>query len=484
MSTGTESAPQQERLAEIDLSLHLLIDGELVAGAETMPVVNPATEEVIVDCPRGSVRQFDRAVGAAKVAFRSWSRSPVEARRQVLLRIAEVIDAHAEELAAVLTAEQGKPLADARHEVAGTAAFFRHVAGLEVPSEVVEDSDERRVEIRRRPLGVVAAILPWNAPLLVIAFKVPAALLTGNTVVVKPAATTPLATLLLARLVAGLVPPGVVNVVTDANDLGGVLTSHPDVAKVTFTGSTATGLKVLASASRDLKRVTLELGGNDAAIVLDDADPSTVAAGIFRGAFWNCGQVCLAIKRLYVHDSIYEEVCRELVALAEGTVVGAGVEEGAQMGPLQNRMQFEKVRAFLADAEEHGRVLCGGEVAGRAGYFVAPTVVADIAEGSRLVDEEQFGPILPVLRYATTDEAIRRANASAYGLGASVWSSDLERATEVADQLEAGTVWINKHIDVAPHIPQAGAKHSGLGAELGDVGLLEYTQVQVLNIDK
>ncbi|WP_183340896.1 aldehyde dehydrogenase family protein [Conexibacter arvalis] len=449
-----------------------------------MAIANPATGEPVATCPRGSARQLDAAVAAAKAAFPGWARTSLQERRRLLTTIADVIEANADELAALLTAEQGRPLSDATLEAHGTAAFFRHVAGLEHETRVLDDGPDRRVELRRRPLGVVAAILPWNAPLLVIAFKVPAALLAGNTVVVKPAATTPLATLALARLIAEVTPRGVINVVTDANDLGDRLTDHPDVAKVTFTGSTATGLKVMANAAKTLKRVTLELGGNDAAIVLDDADPRAVAPGIFHGAFWNCGQVCLAIKRLYVHDSLYDELCEELAALARQAVVGDGSDADTQIGPLQNRMQYEKVKGFLADARAHGRIVAGGELSGSAGYFVAPTIVADIAEGSRLVDEEQFGPILPVLRFSTTKEAVERANASPYGLGASVWSSDLDRAVAVADQLEAGTVWINKHIDVAPHIPQAGAKQSGIGAELGEVGLLEYTQVQVLNVKK
>ncbi|MGV9847372.1 aldehyde dehydrogenase family protein [Streptomyces sp. NPDC003442] len=462
----------------------LLIGGELVHGDDTMDVVNPATAAALATCPRASARQFHEAVAAARTAFGPWSRSSLKTRRRLLNTIADIIDSHTDQLARLLTAEQGKPLPDATHEVQATAVFFRHVANLDYDVRVLEDGDARRVELRRRPLGVVAAILPWNAPLLLVAFKVPAALLTGNTVVVKPAATTPLTTLLLARLIADATPPGVINIVTDAGDLGDVLTEHPDIAKVTFTGSTATGYKVLANAAKSLKRVTLELGGNDAAIVLDDADPGEVAAGIYQGAFWNCGQVCLAIKRLYVHDSLYDQVVAELAALAGEAVVGDGMDAATHMGPLQNRAQYEKVKEFLADARHNGRVVAGGVVSEDSGYFVTPTIVADVHEGSRLVDEEQFGPILPVLRYTDVDDAIERANATGYGLGASVWSSSIDRAEEIALQLEAGTVWVNKHIDVAPHIPQAGAKQSGLGAELGDIGLLEYTQVQVLNIKK
>jgi len=362
------------------------------------------------------------------------------------------------------------------------AAFFRYFATLDLPMKVIEDGEGRRVEAHRRPLGVIGAIIPWNYPLLILSFKLPPALLAGNTLVVKPAPTTPLSTLKFAALIADLLPPGVINVIADANDLGDALTHHPDVRKISFTGSTATGRKVMASAAETLKRITLELGGNDAGVVLDDADPKTVAPGIFKGAFENSGQVCLAIKRLYVHESIYDELCSELAELANAAIVDDGLKQGTQLGPLQNRMQYEKVKGFLEDAKANGRIVAGGEVMDRPGYFVRPTIVRDIAEGSRLVDEEQFGPVLPVIKYSDSDEVIRRANATTYGLGASVWSSDPKRAYEVAGRIEAGTVWINKHLDMAPHIPFGGAKQSGLGVEFGEEGLAEFTQLQVINM--
>ena len=362
------------------------------------------------------------------------------------------------------------------------AGFFRYFATLDLPVRVIEDSAGRRAEAHRRPLGVIGAIVPWNYPLLILAFKLPPALLAGNTLVVKPAPTTPLASLRFAALIADVLPKGVVNFITDANDLGDALTHHPDVRKISFTGSTATGRKVMASAAETLKRITLELGGNDAGVVLDDANPATVAQGIFNGAFQNSGQVCLAIKRLYVHESIYDAMCNELAQLADAAIVDDGSKQGTQLGPLQNRMQYEKVKGFLEDARKNGNIIAGGDVIDRPGFFIRPTIVRDIAEGSRLVDEEQFGPVLPVLKYASTDEAIRRANATTYGLGASVWSSDTDRAHDVATQLEAGTVWINTHLDMAPHIPFGGSKHSGIGVEFGEEGLAEFTQLQVINL--
>jgi acyl-CoA reductase-like NAD-dependent aldehyde dehydrogenase len=463
-------------------SYNLLLNGRMVAGDQTMPVINPASEEVLAQCPRASKKQLDEAVGAAKAAFPAWAALPMDERRKLIVRMAETIEKNAADLAHILTQEQGKPLADATVETMGMAAFFRYFASLDLPMRVIEDSKGRRVEAHRRPLGVIGAIIPWNFPLMILAFKLPPALLAGNTLVVKPAPTTPLASLKFAELVADILPRGVLNFITDANDLGDALTHHPDVRKISFTGSTATGKKVMASAAETLKRITLELGGNDAGVVLDDAKPKTVAKGIFEGAFQNSGQVCLAIKRLYVHESIYDEMCDELAQLAQAAIVDDGLKQGTTLGPLQNKMQYEKVKGFLDDARANGKIVAGGEVLDRPGYFVRPTIVRDIAEGSRLVDEEQFGPVLPILKYSDTDEAIRRANNTTYGLGASVWSSNLDRAHDVAAQLEAGTVWINKHLDMAPHIPFGGAKNSGLGVEFAEEGLNEFTQLQVINM--
>jgi len=463
-------------------NFNLLIDGRLVAGDTTMPVINPATEETIADCPRASLDQLNQAVAAAKAAFPAWAATPIGERRKLIAQIAGVIEQNTDELARILTQEQGKPIADATAEVQGMAGFFRYFATLDLPVRVIEDSAGRRAEAHRRPLGVIGAIVPWNYPLLILAFKLPPALLAGNTLVVKPAPTTPLASLRFAALIADVLPKGVINFITDANDLGDALTHHPDVRKISFTGSTATGRKVMASAAETLKRITLELGGNDAGVVLDDADPAKVAKGIFSGAFQNSGQVCLAIKRLYVHESIYDSMCNELAQLADAAIVDDGSKQGTQLGPLQNRMQYEKVKVFLEDAKKNGNIIAGGEVIDRPGFFIRPTIVRDITEGSRLVDEEQFGPVLPVLKYASTDEVIKRANATTYGLGASVWSSDTDRAHDVATQLEAGTVWINTHLDMAPHIPFGGSKHSGIGVEFGEEGLAEFTQLQVINL--
>ena len=460
----------------------LLIDGRLEDGDAVMDVLNPATEETVAQCPRASKAQLDRAVAAAKAAFPAWSATAIDERRKVLVAMADAIQANLAELARLLTQEQGKPLADATGEVFGASAFFRYFASLDLPTKVIEDSDARRIELRRKPLGVVGAIVPWNFPMILMAFKVPAALLAGNTVVLKPAATTPLSTLRFAELVKDLVPPGVLNVIADANDLGGELTKHPDVRKISFTGSTETGKKVMASASEALKRISLELGGNDAGIVLGDVDPLAVAPQIYSAAFQNAGQVCIAMKRVYAHEAIYDRLCDELARLAKEAVVGDGLEQGTQMGPLQNKAQFEKVLGFIEDGRRDGKIIAGGGRLGEKGYFISPTIVRDIEDGSRLVDEEQFGPVLPVIKVRDGDDALARANASLYGLGGSVWSKDLDQAIDLAGRMEAGTVWVNKHADLAPNVPFGGAKMSGLGTELGEEGLLEFTQQQVINV--
>jgi acyl-CoA reductase-like NAD-dependent aldehyde dehydrogenase len=460
----------------------LLIGGKLVDGAQTMDVVNPANEESIAKCPRASKAQLDDAVAAAKKAFPGWSATPIAERKKVLLAIADAIEKNAGDLARLLTQEQGKPLGDATAEIYGTAAFFKYFTMLDLPVKVIEDSEAKRVEAHRKPLGVVGAIIPWNFPMILMAFKVPPALLAGNTIIVKPAPTTPLTTLRFGQLIKDVVPAGVVNIITDANDLGGAMTAHPDIRKISFTGSTATGKKVMAGAAEALKRITLELGGNDAGIVLGDVNPKEAAPKLFQSAFQNNGQVCIAMKRLYVHESIYDEMCTELAKIADQAIVGDGLMQGTQLGPLQNRMQYEKVKELLDDAKLHGKVIAGGTVDDKPGYFIRPTIVRDITDGTRLVDEEQFGPVLPVIKFKDADEAIERANASPWGLGGSIWAKDTNRAYELANKMDSGTVWVNKHADLAPNIPFGGSKLSGLGTELGEEGLAEFTQLKVINM--
>jgi acyl-CoA reductase-like NAD-dependent aldehyde dehydrogenase len=460
----------------------LLINGQLVDGDAEMDVINPATEEVLSTCPRASKAQLDQAVAAAQAAFPAWRDTPIGERKAKLTEIADIIQNNAAELGRLLTQEQGKPLAAATGEVYGAAAFFRYFTMLDLPVKVLDDSPERKVEVHRRALGVIGAIVPWNFPMILMAFKVPAALLAGNTLVLKPAPTTPLSTLKLAALIKDVLPPGVLNVIADAGELGAEMTAHPGIRKISYTGSTATGKKVMAGAADALKRITLELGGNDASIVLEGSDPKTVAPQIFAGAFQNSGQVCIAIKRAYVHDSIYDAMCEELAKLADAAVVGDGLEQGTEYGPIQNKTQYERVMGIIESARKDGKIIAGGERMGDKGYFIRPTIVRDITDGARLVDEEQFGPVLPVIRYSDAEDALARANNSEYGLGGSIWSTDLEKAYQLATRMESGTVWVNKHADLAPNVPFGGAKGSGIGVELGEEGLAEFTQLQVINV--
>ena len=462
-------------------SYKLLIGGSLVDGDLSLEVVNPATEEILAVAPRASIGQLDAAVAAAKAAFPAWSRKSLVERGEYLRRIADAIDARRSEFARLLTEEQGKPLAEADAEIGFTSLFFRQFSALELPNRVIEEGPDRRVEVRRLPLGVVGAIIPWNFPMLIIAFKVPLALLAGNTVVLKPSPTTPLTALKLGELLREILPAGVVNIIVDQNDLGAHLTSHFDVAKISFTGSTETGRKVMASAAASIKRLTLELGGNDAALVLPDVDAIETAKGLFASAFLNAGQVCIAVKRVYAHEAIYDELCEALKSLADETIVDDGLKQGTQIGPLQNKSQYEKVKGFIADARATGKIIAGGDVEDRPGFFIRPTIVRDIEDGARLVDEEQFGPILPIIRYSDVEDALARANASPWGLGGSVWSKDRDKGYELAGRMEAGMVWINKHLDFGPNIPFAGAKQSGIGVEFPEEGLNEFTQLQVIN---
>lgn len=461
----------------------LLVDGQLLSSNVRLPVINPATEEVIGQFPLANEVILERAISAATRAQPNWAALPHCERQAVLIRIADAIRDNTVELSKILVMEQGKPIAQALGELAGAEYYARYYAGLEIPVRIVADNDRQYVEEHRRPLGVVVGIVPWNFPLMIAVYKLAPAILAGNAAIIKPAPTTPLSTLRLGELISDVVPAGIVQFLSDDNSLGPLMTSHPSVAKVSFTGSTATGKEIMKSGSTTLKRLTLELGGNDAAIVLDDVDLDEVAPKLFGFAFANSGQVCVAIKRLYVPDALYDDLCARLVAIAENLNIGDGMNSNVEMGPLQNKAQFDRVLRLIENVRSgEGKILTGGERHGNQGYFIKPTIVADIAEGTTLVDEEPFGPVLPVIRYHKVSDAISRANASPFGLGASVWSSDVGRATEVARQLDAGSVWVNQHMAITANIPLRGAKESGIGTENAMEGFLEFTQAQILNV--
>jgi len=459
----------------------LSIGGDAVAGATTLPVTNPATGEVLAEAPAADAAQLDAAFAAAAGALPGWSATDPDERGAALLAAADAVAAATDELAALITDEQGKPLPEATVEVLGTVAALRHFAGLRIADQVLRDAAPR-VVVRRRPVGVVGAITPWNSPVMVAGgMKIAPALAAGATVVLKPSPFTPLSSLRLAELMTPALPPGVLNVVSGANDLGAWMTAHPIPRLITFTGSPAIGRRVAAAAAEDLKRVVLELGGNDPAVLLDDAVVADVAEAVFWAAFGNAGQTCVAVKRVYVPEALHAELVDALVALAEGVLVGGGREDGVRMGPLTSPAQRDIVAGLVEDARSSGgRVVTGGEVIDRPGNFYRPTIVDGVTDKTRLVAEEQFGPALPIVAYRDLDEVLGNVNASDYGLGGSVWGTDVDRARSVADRVEAGTTWVNTHRgSLWPLQPTAGLKQSGLGAELGTWGLESFTELSV-----
>ncbi|MEX2395320.1 MAG: aldehyde dehydrogenase family protein [Actinomycetota bacterium] len=457
----------------------MVIGGDRRAAAKTFGVINPSTGDIHEQAPDCSKEQLDEAMDAAAKAFIDW-RTDESARREALRACANIMFGAGGELGPILTREQGKPLSQANIESLGAGMWFNYFADLVVPKEIIQDDDNAYAEVVRKPMGVVAAITPWNFPLILASWKIAPALLAGNTMVLKPSPYTPLATLKMVELLQQALPPGVLNCVSGGDELGKWMTSHPVPRKISFTGSVATGKHVASSAAPDLKRVTLELGGNDAAIVLDDVDASSVAEKIFDGAFGNCGQICSAIKRVYVPEGMADEIVGVMAEKAKNIKVGDGFEEGVELGPINNRPQFERVKDLVSEAIDKGaQVAAGGQAVDGPGYFFQPTVLSGVTEGVRIVDEEQFGPAVPVLTYRNVDEVIDRANGTMYGLSGSVWSADVERAAEVANKLECGTAWVNTHLSLAPHQPFGGFKWSGLGVENGPWGLAAFSEVQV-----
>jgi acyl-CoA reductase-like NAD-dependent aldehyde dehydrogenase len=462
----------------------LTINGQAVDSGQGMDVINPATGRPFAKAPVATQVDLDAAVAAAQAAFPGWKALGIENRREILMSLAKAITQHADAFAKLFTLEQGRPAEFAKREILGGASWLERVAQQDIPIDVVEDSETRRVEVHHEPLGVVAAIVPWNFPFLLAIWKIAPALLAGNTMVLKPSPFTPLCALKLGELSRGVLPPGVLNVISGEDALGPTMTAHPGFAKISFTGSTATGKRVMEAAATDLKRITLELGGNDAAIVMPDVDPQKVAQKIFFGAFYNTAQVCIATKRLYIHDAIYDEMRDRLATLAAAAHVGDGAEQGNMYGPLQNAPQYRRVKALIAEAREQGLVLIEGREPPEEGYFIPITLVDNPPEDARVVTEEAFGPVLPLLKFSEVDDVVRRANASEYGLAGAVWSADIDQAVAIAKRMETGTVWINDNLQNAPHIPFAGFKQSGFGVENGKAGLLEFTQPKAIYIPK
>ncbi|WP_024477498.1 aldehyde dehydrogenase family protein [Arthrobacter sp. CAL618] len=462
-----------------------LLDSITPASGPTRTIKDPATGETVGQAPAHSVADLEAAISAAAAAQPAWAALSHEARTEMLLKAAEAIDRSAEELAILLSREQGKPLngPNARFEVGACSAWLRAAATTVLEPETVADDGETFAQVHYRPIGVVGAIGPWNWPMMITIWQIAPALRMGNAVVVKPSEYTPLSVLALVHVLNQELPDGLLTAVCGDGEVGSRMVEHEAIGKIMFTGSTATGKAIIKSSADSIKRLTLELGGNDAGIVLPDADPKAIAEGLFWGAFINTGQTCAALKRLYVHEDIYDEVCEALTAVAEAMPMGVGLDEANVLGPLQNKAQFDIVARLVDAAKESGaRVLIGGNPdADQVGYFYPTTLIADVDNKNPLVAEEQFGPALPIIRYSTVDEAIAMANDLEVGLGASVWSSDVDAARKVASRIEAGTVWINKHGAVDPRVPFGGIKQSGYGLEFGVEGLKGVAVPQVIN---
>ena len=464
----------------------LTIGGKSAATPGTFEVLNPADGSVITACPLGTPALVDAAVESARGALRTWSSLPDAERVAKLMAVADLIDKHHAELSELLTREQGKTQSGpgANFEVHGAAAWTRVTAGLTIPEETIQDDAKQKITVHRKPVGVVGSIAPWNWPLIIAVWHVMPALRVGCTVVIKPSPFTPLATLRLIELMNQVLPAGVINAVTGGPEVGNHMATHPGIDKIVFTGSIPTGKKVMSGAAQTLKRVTLELGGNDPGIVLPGTKiTEPMLEKLFWGCFINAGQTCGALKRLYVHADQYEEVVEKFAAYVAKIPVGNGLDPKNLIGPVSNKMQLDKVMAYVDEARDRGaRIVTGGVRPAGPGYFYPLTVIADVTDDMKIVREEQFGPAIPIIKYRTVEEAIQRANSLETGLGGSVWGNDRTEAEKYARRLECGTAWVNQHATLHPLAPFGGVKCSGIGVEFNVDGLKEYTTVQVMNV--
>ncbi|ORY15767.1 aldehyde dehydrogenase domain-containing protein [Clohesyomyces aquaticus] len=462
-----------------------VVDGKQRGSKEIHHGVNPATGKELWDVPIASEKDLNDAVAAGKKAFPAWRDTPVQKRKELLMKFADLFTQHADEFTNLLCHESGKPKKFAATEIGGVSGFIQYHCSLEIPEEKFED-DEKTVYTEYTPLGVCGGIIPWNFPLILSVGKIAPALLTGNTIVVKPSPFTPYTGLKLVELAQEIFPPGVVQAVGGNNELGALLTTHPDIAKISFTGSIATGKKVMEASAKTLKRVTLELGGNDASIILPDVDIKKVAPEVVMGAFQNSGQVCVATKRIYIHESIYKEFLQEMVNFTKTIKVGSPEDGDNLLGPIQNSMQYEKVKGFFADSKAKGYKFAAGEpdVSTSKGFFVQPTIIDNPPNDSRIIAEEPFGPIVPTQPWSDEEEVIARANNTNTGLGACVWGKDVEHASKIARKLEAGSVFVNSWEKPTPQAIFGGHKESGIGGEWGKTGLLAFMNAHVIHVYK
>ncbi|KAL9095863.1 MAG: hypothetical protein Q9165_001860 [Trypethelium subeluteriae] len=468
-------------------TFHNIIDGKPRDAKTYTNGVDPTTGEKSWDVPVATEQDLNDAVRSAQKAFESWSQVPVEERKDKLRAFTDLYTEYKEEFTNLLIKESGKPRAFAQREAEGSAAgVIGHHVNLNIPEERYED-DERVAITRYTPLGVVGAICPWNFPITLSIGKLAPALLTGCTIIIKPSPFTPYTALKIAELAQNVFPPGVVQAVGGDDKLGPMMTLHPGISKISFTGSIATGKKVMEACAKTLKRVTLEMGGNDAAIVLPDVDIEKTAPQVAMGAFMNSGQVCVATKRIYVHESIYEPFLQAITKAAGTFKVGFSNDEGVMLGPIQNKMQYERVKGFFADSKKNGYKFATGkdeveEVNG--GFFVQPTIIDNPPNESRIITEEPFGPIVPLQPWSDEAEVIRRANNTNAGLAASVWGKDVARAEKIAKQLDAGSIFVNSFSKLTPKVFFGGHKESGIGGEWGNLGLLAYCNAQCIHTFK
>lgn len=434
------------KIVNVDFnSFSNVVNGELRSSKQKYHGINPATKEANWDVPVATQQDVDDAVVAANKAFDSWKNTTWEERQQRLVRFKEALESYTTELTEVLMKETGKPRMFAASEAGQLGMFADWHANLPEPKGTTKELPDRTVVNKYTPLGVAAAICPWNFPLMLSAIKIFPAVLMGNAIIVKPSPFTPYTALKLVEIAQQVFPPGLVQVLGGDDKLGPMLVEHPDIQKISFTGSVATGKKIAAAAAKTVKRVTLEMGGNDPAIILPDADIAKIAPRVAMGAFFNTAQVCVASKRIYVHSSIYKEFLPAFVEATKSLKVGSNDEEGVMLGPIQNSMQYEKVKTFYADTKSKGYKLAYGstDVQESKGYFIHPAILDNPPDDALVVTEEPFGPIVPVQSYDDIDEVIRRANDTKVGLGATVWGSDPKLLQEVADRIDSGTVWVN-----------------------------------------
>lgn len=494
---NTGDAPAMPTDPNMDRVQPMLINGEMVmaSNGKTFVVINPATGHPFTRVPDGTMEDMDRAVASAKKAFKTWSRMPFSERAKCLMAFADNVSKRFDEFTRSVTFEMGKPLSFAGGETRSVIGTCRRLAKPEfgeLKDELKKETKTTKHILQYAPKGVVGGITPWNFPLATVGGKFIPALITGNTVVLKPSPYTPYTSLLIGDAAKDAFPPGVLNVVSGSNDIGQHLVEHKDVAHITFTGSSATGKKIMSTASGTMKKITLELGGNDPAIVLPDAIPSKVTPKILDAAMFNTGQICVAAKRIFVHESQYEEYVNRFAEETKRLKMGSGFEKETTHAPINNKMQIDRVEMLVNEAKAQGaRVVTGGKrfqpTDQPDGYYYEPTILADVKEGMRVVDEEQFGPVVPILKYSTVDEAIERANDTEYGLGGSVWTEDPDgKGAEVASQIQSGMVWINSHIGPGdPTMPVGGFKGSGVGREGGDdIGLKEFVEMRAVALNK